>query len=286
MTAIFYVILGLAIIGAMDLCRRWRARCRAREMARIFNDARDSYVRAMTGLRTMAGVVTQIPDAPQTLSRQGVGLLDTYAKAAASFKYMVRDLRTMSRSRALRHLTRELLKLESQEEVLRQFQIEVLRVVSDQAALETVAPPVPVRRYRAAFTVLHHELPHELWPVMDEVLASGVQLMVMDADPLKAREMDRGWKAVPVTFVNGGRAIFNRKFLERAVALRMVIHLAGHAPRIFDYTVEHERPVQPARRLWRTGHRPTSPGGPPASDSRAVPGASRAPEPTQHGSLL
>ena len=122
MTVILYMIFGLAVIGALDMSRRWLARYRAREMARIFNDARNSYARAMTGLRTMAGVVAQLPDAPQTLSGKGVGLLDTYAKAVISFKYLVRDLRTMSRDRAMRHLTRELLKLESQEELLRQFQ--------------------------------------------------------------------------------------------------------------------------------------------------------------------
>jgi hypothetical protein len=250
MTVILYVIFGLAVIGALDVSRRWLARHRARKMAGIFNDARNSYARAMTGLQTMAGVVAGLPDAPQTLSRNGVGLLDTYAKALISFKYLVRDLRTMSHERALRHLTRELLKLESQEELLRQFQLEVLRVVSVQATLETVAPPVPVRRYCAAFTVLRHDLPQDLWPVMDEVLAAGVRLKVMDADQLKVPESERTWNDVPATFVNGGRAVFNRKYLERAVALRMVILVAGQEPRVFDYNVEHERPIKPARRLW------------------------------------
>ena len=155
----------------------------------------------------------------------------------------------MSHDRAMRHLTRELLKLESQEEMLRQFQIEVLRVVAVQAALETVAPPVPVRRYCAAFTVLRHDLPRELWPVMDEVLAAGVRLKMMDADQLKVPEMDRIWDAVPAAFVNGGRAVFNRKYLERAIALRMVILGAGHEPKVFDYNVEHERSIKAARRL-------------------------------------
>jgi hypothetical protein len=251
MTIILYVIFGLAIAGALDMGWRWLAGYRAREMVRIYHDARDSYVRAMAGLRAMAGVVTQLPDAPQTLSRQGVGLLDTYAKAATSFKYLVRDLRTMSRDRAMRHLTREFLKLENQEEVLGQFQMEVLRVVSDQAASETVDPPVPVRRYCAAFTVLRHDLPKRLWPVMDEVLAAGVRLKVMDADQLKVPEMNRIWNDVPTTFVNGGRAVFNRKYLERAAALQMIILRAGHAPRVFDYDVDHERPVKPAWRLFR-----------------------------------
>jgi hypothetical protein len=250
MTVILYVIFGLAIIGALDMSRRLLARYRAREMAGIFNDARNSYARAMTGLQTMAGVVAGLPDAPQTLSRNGVGLLDTYAKALISFKYLVRDLRTMSHDRAMRHLTRELLKLESQEAVLRHFQMEVLRVVSVQAAFDTVDPPFPVRRYCAAFTVLRHDLPRELWPVMDEVLAAGVRLKMMDADQLEVPESERTWIDVPATFVNGGRAVFNRKYLERAVALRMVIFRAGHAPRVFNYNVEHERPIKPARRLW------------------------------------
>lgn len=251
MTIILYVIFGLALLGALDMGRRWLAGYRAREMARIFHDARDSYVRAMNGLRAMAGVVTRLPDVPKTLSRQGVGLLDTYAKAATSLKYLVRDLRTMSRDRAMRHLTREFLKLENQEEALRQFQIEVLRVVSDQAASETVDPPVPVRRYCASFTVLRHDLPPKLWPVMDEVLAAGVRLKVMDADQLKVPEMNRVWNDVPITFINGGRAVFNRKYLERSAALQMVILCAGHAPRIFDYDVDHERPVKPAWRFFR-----------------------------------
>ena len=248
-TVMLWMILGLTVIGVLDMGRRWRARHRAREMVTILNDARISYARALAGLRTMAGVVTRLPGASQNLSRQGVGLLDTYANAAASFKYLVHDLRTMSRDRALRHLTREFLKLQCQEAVLQQFQLEVLREVSAQAASGTVAPPVPVRRYQAAFTVLHHDLPRELWPVMDEVLAAGVQLKMLDADQLKVPETERIWKPVPATFVNGGRAVFNRKYLERAVALQMVIRPAGHEPRIFEYTVDHERPVKPAKWL-------------------------------------
>jgi len=97
--------------------------------------------------------------------------------------------------------------------------------------------------------VLHHDLPRELWPVMDEVLAAGVQLRMLDADQLKVPETARIWQPVPAAFVNGGRAVFNRKYLERAAALQMVIRPAGHEPKIFEFTVDHERPVKPAKWL-------------------------------------
>lgn len=285
MILLLYVVFGLAVIVALDMCRRLLPGYQLREKARILDDSRNSYVRAMAGLRAMAGVVSQLNDAPQNLSRQGIGLLDTYAKAVISFRYLARDLRTMSHDRAMRHLTRELLKLESQEAVLSQFQTVVLRVVSVQGASETVAPPVPVRRYRAAFTVLRHDLPREVWPVMDEVLAAGVRLKVMDADQLKVPEIRRIWTDVPTVFVNGGRAVFNRKYLERAVALRMVIFRSGHAPRVFDYNVEHELPIRPARKLWWGGPSANM-AGKPAHNSRSAPVLSQSSKPNMHRSII
>jgi len=245
-TAIALVIIGIAVAGVLAMSRKWLAEYRAREMVRIFKDANSSYARALAGLKTMAGVVTQMPKPPQSLSRSGVGLLDAYANASKSFRNLVRDMRTMSRDRALRHLTREFLKLQDQEAVFLGFQSGVLRAVSDQAAFGTVYPPSPIRHYRAAFTVLRHDLPRELWPVMDEVLSSAVQLKMLDADELKLPKNRRIWNTVPVTFAAGGRAIFSRKYLERAVALQIIINRKAQTPKIFEYSVKHERPVKPA----------------------------------------
>jgi len=245
-TAIALVIIGIAAAGVLAMSRKWLAEYRAREMVRIFKDANSSYTRALAGLKTMAGVVTQMPKPPQSLSRSGVGLLDAYANTSKSFRNLVRDIRTMSRDRALRHLTREFLKLQDQEAVFLGFQSEVLRAVSDQAASGTVYPPSPIRHYRAAFTVLRHDLPRELWPVMDEVLSSAVQLKMLDADELKLPKSRRAWNTLPVTFADGGRAIFSRKYLERAVALRIIVNRKDQEPKVFEYSVKHERPVKPA----------------------------------------
>lgn len=132
-TATILVIIVLAVIGVYEFTRQRLIRYRAREMTRILKDAKDSYVRGLTGLQDMAGVVTGLPEVPMTFVRRGVGLLDTYAGTATSFKNMLRNIRTMSRDRALRHMTRELLTLQGQETVFQKFQAEVLRVASIQA---------------------------------------------------------------------------------------------------------------------------------------------------------
>jgi len=170
-----------------------------------------------------------------------VGLLDIYANAAGSFRSLVRRIRTMSRDRAQRHLTREFLKLQANGPLFQQFQREVLRAVSAQAVSGVVDPPSPVRGYRAAFTVLHHRLPREVWPAMAEILAAAAEFTV--------QEQGGKWHALPVRFVDGAQAVFSRKYLERAVALRMIIRPPGLEPKVFDYSVEHERPMKPSRAL-------------------------------------
>lgn len=235
-TAVALIVIGLMVAVVLQLSWQWRTAYRRHQMVRIFNEAKSSYARGQAGLRTLAEVVTQMPAAHRNLSRQGVGLLDAYADAASSFKHLMHDLRTMSRDRALRHLTREFRRLQDYETTLHDFQKEVLRMVSAQAASGTLTPPVPVRGYRAAFTVLRHQLLRDLWPVMNEVLAAGVQLKMLDA---------KGhWRVVPVTFKSGSQAIFSRKWLEQAVALQMIIRGLGHSPAIFEFTVEHEHPVK------------------------------------------
>jgi hypothetical protein len=238
-TAVALIVIGLVAATALKLSTRWRAAYRRRQMVRIFNEAKNAYIRGQSGLRTMAGVVTQMPVPARNLCRQGIDLLDAYADAAASFKHLSQNVRTMSRDRALRHLNHEFGRLKDYETTLQDFQKEVLGQVSIQAASGTLTPPVPVRSYRAAFTVLRHELLRELWPIMNEVLAAGVKLKMLNA---KGR-----WRVVPVTFRCGSQAVFSRKWLEQAVALQMVIQGPGPSPRTFEFTVEHERPVKRSR---------------------------------------
>jgi hypothetical protein len=236
------VVLGLVLLGVAELTRQWLAAHRRRRMARIFAEANESYSAALAGLRVMAGVTTALPGKlPLSVSWRGVHLVDSYADAAASFRQLVRRIRTMSRERAQRQLAREFLKLQAYGSVFRQFQREVLRAATLQAVSGALDPPQAAPRYRAAFTVLRHELPPDLCPVLAEVLAAAVRFAV--------RDPDRGWRQVPVQFVNGGEAVFSRKYLERAVALRMTISRPGGEPRLFEYEISHERPVPP-RRGW------------------------------------
>ena len=235
-----FVVLVLVAAGALDLIRTWLAKRRARKIAKIFNESQETYLRVLAGLRTMAGVVTGLPGAPQALSRQGVNMLDTQANASVSFRHVVRNLWCMSRDRALRRLTREFLRLQDHEAVFRQFQREVLRAVWEQAGSGNVEPPEPVRGYRVVFRVLSHRLPRELWPVMNEVLADGVQLTMKDGAAQ--------WHVVPVTFAMGGLALFKRTYLERAALLQMVIRCPDHPPKVFEYVVEHEVAARPGPR--------------------------------------
>jgi hypothetical protein len=235
-TVVALLIIVLMIAAALQLSWQWRSTHRRHQMVRILNEAKSSYARGQAGLRSMAEVLARMPKTPKHLSRRGVGLLDAYADTATSFKHLMHDLRSMSRDRALRHLSREACRLRDCETTFQDFQKEVLRMVTAQAAAGSLAPPIPVRRYRAAFVILQHELQHELSPLMNEVLAAGVRLRMLDA---------RGhWYGVPVKFKSGSQAVFSRKWLERAVALQMIIRQPGHRPKVFEFSVEHEHPLK------------------------------------------
>jgi hypothetical protein len=244
-TVVALMVIGLMIAAALQLSWQWRSAYRRHQMVRILNEAKCSYSRGQAGLRSMAEVLAQLPRTPKNLSRQGVGLLDAYADTATSFKHLMQDLRSMSRDRALRHLNREARRLRDYESTFHDFQLEVLRMVTTQAASGTLTPPVPVRRYQAAFVILRHELQQELWPLMNEVLAAGVRL--------KMRDATGRWREVPVKFKSGSQAVFSRKWLERALALQLVIRQPGNALKTFEFSVEHEVPVTIRRfRIFQT----------------------------------
>ncbi len=173
------------------------------------------------------------------LSDQGIHLLDSQARAADSFDKLCRRYPTMSRERKSRQLLRVLSRLRHQEERFEDFQKDILRTVSDQVRRGIVSPPVPGRSYRAVFSVLDHELPEPLWPAMEEVLANGVTLRMQD--------VDGHWHPVPLRFAGGAKAVFNRKHLERAVSLQIIIKHGSPDREMFEYAVQHELPVKP---MW------------------------------------
>lgn len=251
-TVVALLVIGLMIAAALQLSWQWRSAYRRHQMVRILNEAKCSYARGQAGLRSMAEVLARLPRTPKSLSRQGVGLLDAYAETATSFKHLMQDLRSMSRDRALRHLNREARRLRGYESTFHDFQIGVLRMVTTQAASGILNPPLPTRRYQAAFVILRHELQQELWPLMNEVLAAGVRL--------KMRDATGRWREVPVKFKSGSQAVFSRKWLERALALQLVIRQPGNALRTFEFSVEHEVPVK-ARGLRMLRPQPGHPAG-------------------------
>ena len=230
---------GIVAFSLMDLYLRWLAKHRRRMRKELMREALSAQASVLSGLRTMAGLFTDLPEHPLELSVEGVHLLDSQARAADSFDKLCRRYPTMSRERKSRQLLRVLSRLRHQEERFEDFQKDILRTVSDQVRRGIVSPPVPGRSYRAVFSVLDHELPEPLWPAMEEVLANGVTLRMQD--------VDGHWHPVPLRFAGGAKAVFNRKHLERAVSLQIIIKHGSPDREMFEYAVQHELPVKP---MW------------------------------------
>lgn len=212
---------------------------RRRMRKTLWHRVRMSHLRVLAGLRSMAKIFTDLPEHPIELSSHATQLLDSEARVASSLLKFHRQHSTMSRERQARRLRQFLTRLENQEARFEKFELRVLRSVSDQMRQGVVAPPHPGRSYRAVFNLLSRRPPEALWPAMEKVLALGVSLRVQD---IKGH-----WHQVPLRFSGGCRAGFSRKYLERAVALRVVIGQEKETRESFLYEVQHRLPVKPMR---------------------------------------
>lgn len=250
----------IVVFPLTGLVLNWHKKHRRRVWRRLHREVWTAHESVLAGLRQMADVFAELPAQPRELSRQGVHLVDAQARAADAFQKLCRRSATMSRKRGLRLLSRECRRFHQQEALFSTFRDRVLRAVSDQARRGVIAPPAPRRCYRAVFTVLKHELPEEHWPAVNDTLARGVHLHMQG--------VDGEWHPVPLKFTGGGQAAFSRKFLERAVALKMTIGHENAAREVFDYRVSHSLPVKPMRPAkqrvakllssWRSAFMPSS----------------------------
>ena len=228
-------IMAVVLFGVIDGLRRWNSRRQARRLTGTFGEVRESYGAVLMGLALMAEQVSRLKKVKR-LSLRGVDFLDSHAQNAMSMKEAAKRLPKMSRPRALRQAARLLISFKQQENGFRSFQWEVSRAVCDQAFSGRILPPQPVRRYKAAFTVLQHDVPPVLWPVLEEILASCVSL--------QAKTKSGEWVKVPLEFADGASAVFSRKYLEKAEELRMKVrHIIGRET-VIGFTVEHGFPLK------------------------------------------
>ena len=235
--------LGLVVLAGMIALlviglRAWRNSRELRTLRTAHRQALIANETVYRGLKTMAMIVPELDGSQLTLSGRAMDLLDTQsALLMAVWRANARGPVRRSRSRRLMaQRWREIAELDW---IYQSFQEAVLMAVCEQAAQRVVMPPLGTGKYRAAFSVLDHQLPGMLWPTMNQLLAQQVQLWVRDAggDWTQARRIGFRW---------GKELVFSRKLLEQAAELRLVA--AGKV--VSEFTVEHERATAPPRRLF------------------------------------
>jgi len=221
---------------------RWRTQRVAGELRRFFCQTYAAHEKMRAGLQTMARIVPQLEDPRQLLSRRGVELLDRHAVSMMEVERALSG--AYGRTRFRRVATRQLRDLNGLDSAFERFQHAVLSTLYQQAVTRVVMPPLAVRRYRAAFTVLEHALPAELWPVMNEILAQHVELWT--------RDVSDAWHKVRGLGVRLGKeVVFSRRYFETAQELHLIVRdLDGHSF-TNEFAVEHELPLNaPRRLLW------------------------------------
>ena len=221
----------------------WRSRRVALDLRRFFCQTSAAHEKMRVGLKTMAGIVPQLEDSRRQLSRRGVELLDRHAVSMMAVERALGGAHGRTRFRRL--ASRQLQDLAGLHGAFEAFQHAVLSALYQQAVTRVVMPPLAVRRYRAAFTVLEHALPGELWPLMNEILAQHVELW--------ARDAGGAWHKVRGLGVRlGKQVVFSRRFLENARELHLIVRDLDGRSITNEFAVEHELPLKPPRRaLWR-----------------------------------
>jgi len=232
---------GLAAL-CLNAFRTWRTRRVAGDLRRFFCQTYAAHERMREGLKTMARIVPHLEDPRRLLSRRGVELLDRHAVSMMEVERALDG--AYGRTRFRRVATRQLRDLSGLDSAFERFQHAVLSTLYQQAVTRVVMPPLAVRRYRAAFTVLEHELPGELWPVMNEILAQNVELWT--------RDVSGAWHKVRGLWVRLGKeVVFSRRYFETAQEMHLIVRdLDGHSF-TNEFAVEHELPLKvPRRPLW------------------------------------
>jgi hypothetical protein len=226
------LIVGVAALGVV-VQRGWQE---SRELKRLKEARRLALIaneNVRRGLKTMASIMPELGGEQLVLSSRAMDLLDTQsgllmAVRRAGKRALVR------RPRSRRMMARQLREIAGLDQVYNDFQEAVLTAVCEQAARRVVMPPLSTCKYRAAFTVLEHQLPGALWPAMNQILARQVQLWVRDAGGI--------WNLARRTGFRWGRElVFSCKNLEQATELRLVV--AGRV--VSEFAVEHERAATP-----------------------------------------
>lgn len=248
------VVLGIVMSAGVGVLlakgiRCWRIRRVAGDLRRFYRRTSAAHERVRVGLRTMARLVPQLENSRHLLSRRGVELLDRHAVSMMEAAHTLGGGYGPSRLR--RVATRQLQDLSGLDHALDRFQHAVLAELYQQAVGRVVMPPLAVRRYRAAFTVLEHDLPWELWPVVNEMLARHVELWACDGSG--------AWHRVRgLTTSLGKEVAFSRRHLEDARELHLVVRDLDGRTFTNEFEVEHERPLRRAAANARGGTR--SPG--------------------------
>lgn len=230
---------GLGGLLAVAL-RGWRAHWELESLKRVYRRALESHEKLRVGLQTMAQVVPHLEKSRLAMSGRGVELLDKHTVAMMALRRAAGV--SHGRFRPRRATTRELHGVTELDRLFEQFRQAVLVALYQQAVTRVVMPPMAVRRYRAAFTLLEHELPGSLWPLMDKILAQHVGLWT--------RDDSGGWHKVRHIVIRYGKEIvFSRRYFERAQELRLVVRDPDGRSFTNEFVVEHEPAAGSTRRL-------------------------------------
>ena len=226
------LVIGVATVIGLH---GWREAQELRVLRESQRQARLANENVRRGLKMMAVIVPGLRNARLVLSARAIDLLDTQASLLTALWRFNKKKSAGRRPRSRRLMARKLNEITELNLRYERFEKAVLTAVCEQAACRVVMPPLGTSKYRAAFTVLDHQLPGVLWPTMNKILAKQLQLWARDACGT--------WTPVRRTGLRWGREfVFSRKTLERATELRLVV---GDKV-VSEFTVEHERaPASP-----------------------------------------
>jgi hypothetical protein len=224
-------VIALAVIGL----RAWREARERRMLKEAQREALIANANVCRGLQTMATIVPELGDPQRLLSARAMELLDTQSALLLAV-WRANKKGAVRRPRARRLMAQRWREIAGLDGIYESFQQTVLMAVCEQAAGRVVMPPLGTCKYRAAFTVLEHQLPNVLWPAMNQILAQQVQLWVCDTSGTWTQARRTGFRW-------GREMVFSRQNLEHATELRLVV--ANQV--VSEFTVEHERVVPSSR---------------------------------------